>query len=104
MSCPTRRMGDVELLVSELATNSVRHSGCDEDAEISMMAAVKDGLRARAPVRRRRRLRRAARPQPRPERGGGYGLVLLDRLADRWGVVRDDGFCVWFEVDASLAA
>jgi hypothetical protein len=29
---------------------------------------------------------------------GGYGLVLLDRLSDRWGVQRENGFSVWFEV------
>ena len=29
---------------------------------------------------------------------GGYGLVLLDRLSDRWGVQREGGFSVWFEV------
>jgi anti-sigma regulatory factor (Ser/Thr protein kinase) len=41
----------------------------------------------------------ARKPEP-PSSGsaGGYGLVLLDRLADRWGVQREDGFAVWFEV------
>ncbi len=28
----------------------------------------------------------------------GYGLLLLERMSDRWGVRRDDGFCVWFEL------
>ena len=38
-------------------------------------------------------------PRP-PSSGtsGGYGLVLLDRLSDRWGVQRDGRFSVWFEV------
>jgi hypothetical protein len=33
------------------------------------------------------------------ERAAGYGLVLLDRLADAWGVSRGERFCVWFELD-----
>jgi len=35
-----------------------------------------------------------------PPRGapGGYGLLLLERMSDTWGVQRDGGFCVWFEL------
>ena len=30
---------------------------------------------------------------------GGLGLVLVDEMADRWGVARhDDETCVWFEL------
>ncbi|MGH2967594.1 MAG: ATP-binding protein [Solirubrobacteraceae bacterium] len=94
-----RRLVDVELLVSELVTNSVRHAGCDEAGELSMEAAVSDecvhvrlcdagrGFDERVPV------------VPEPDRAGGYGLVLLDRLSDRWGVQRNARFCVWFEVE-----
>jgi anti-sigma regulatory factor (Ser/Thr protein kinase) len=95
---PRRRLADVELLVSELATNSVRHAGCGESDEIGIEADVE-------PDRVRVRLFdagegfEARRPEP-PARGdaGGYGLVLLDRLSDRWGVQRENGFSVWFEV------
>jgi len=33
---------------------------------------------------------------------GGFGLMLVDRLADRWGVDRlaPEGCCVWFELAA----
>jgi anti-sigma regulatory factor (Ser/Thr protein kinase) len=95
---PQRRLADVELIVSELATNSVRHAGCDDADELAMEADVQ-------PDRVRVRLYDAGdgfephTPQP-PRRGsaGGYGLVLLDRLSDRWGVQRENGFAVWFEV------
>jgi anti-sigma regulatory factor (Ser/Thr protein kinase) len=95
---PRRRLADVELLVSELATNSVRHSGCTEADELSMEAQVE-------PDRVRVRLFDPGtgfeehRPAPPGNGGGGgYGLVLLDRLSDRWGVQRDGRFSVWFEV------
>jgi anti-sigma regulatory factor (Ser/Thr protein kinase) len=45
------------------------------------------GFKARAPRK------------PDMERAGGFGLVLLDRLADDWGVQRGERFCVWFELD-----
>jgi signal transduction histidine kinase len=34
-----------------------------------------------------------------PGVNGGFGMVLLRSLADRWGVAIDDGTCVWFELD-----
>ena len=95
---PKRRLADVELIVSELATNSVRHAGCGEADQLSMEAAVEPdrvtvrlsdaglGFDAHTP------------DQPTSGTSGGYGLVLLERLSDRWGVQRDNGFSVWFEV------
>ena len=31
--------------------------------------------------------------------GSGWGLYLVDQLADRLGVSRTDGTTVWFEID-----
>lgn len=39
-------------------------------------------------------------PQPRiPSIDGGFGLLLVDRLADRWGVLEERPCRVWFELD-----
>ena len=95
---PRRRLADVELIVSELATNSVRHSGCGEADELAVEADVEDdcvrvrlfdsgeGFEVHEPA------------PPASGNSGGYGLLLLDRLSDRWGVQRDGRFSVWFEV------
>ena len=95
---PSPRLADVELLVSELATNSIRHAGATEADELSMEADVEAdrvrvrlfdpgaGFEAHTPV------------APATGGAGGYGLVLLDRLSDRWGVQREGAFSVWFEV------
>ena len=91
------RLDDVELLVSELATNSVRHAGCDESAEIAMEADVRDDC-VRLLLCDEGDGFEDVRPAPDAARGGGFGLMLVDKLADRWGVARNDGFCVWFEV------
>ena len=95
---PRRRLADVELIVSELATNSVRHSGCGDADELSMEAKVEDD-RVRVSLFDSGEGFDAHTPRP-PSSGnqGGYGLVLLDRLSDRWGVERNGRFSVWFEV------
>ena len=41
-------------------------------------------------------------PEPREE--GGWGLVLVDRLATRWGVTTNDHTCVWAEFDLRAAS
>ena len=95
---PQRKLADVELLVSELATNSVRHAGCDEADELSMEAEVEaDHVRVRLFDQGQGFDARTPEP-PATGGSGGYGLVLLDRLSDRWGVERGRGFSVWFEV------
>ena len=95
---PKRTLADVELLVSELATNSVRHAGCGEGAELAMEAAVEaDLVRVRLSDGGDGFDEHTPRP-PASGSAGGYGLVLLDRLSDRWGVQKEGGFSVWFEV------
>ena len=95
---PLRQLADVELLVSELATNSVRHAGCDESDEIAMEADVgPDKVRVRLFDTGQGFDVRTPAP-PTTGAAGGYGLVLLERLSDRWGVQRENGFSVWFEV------
>jgi anti-sigma regulatory factor (Ser/Thr protein kinase) len=96
-----RTIDDVELLVSELVTNSVRHGGGDALTELAMDTDVRDdcvlvrvfddgeGFEAAPPMKLDL------------ESAGGYGLVLLDRLATDWGVERAERFCVWFELDRS---
>jgi anti-sigma regulatory factor (Ser/Thr protein kinase) len=95
---PQRTLADVELIVSELATNSVRHAGCEDADELAMEADVQPD-RVRVSLFDQGEGFEAHAPDP-PGSGsaGGYGLVLLDRLADRWGVQRENGFGVWFEV------
>jgi anti-sigma regulatory factor (Ser/Thr protein kinase) len=98
-----KERADVALLVSELVTNSVRHGQGGDDIELWGYASsgmvrveVSDGGAGFSPPER---------PAPRleAEEPGGWGLMLVDRLADRWGVARDDGTSVWFEIDRSGA-
>lgn len=88
-----------ELLTSELVTNALVHT--DDDAVLT--ATV--GPRAlRVEVRDFvGRLPRPRAPEP-GESTDGRGLVLVESLADAWGVqAHGVGKSVWFELDAEAA-
>jgi anti-sigma regulatory factor (Ser/Thr protein kinase) len=91
-------LADVRLLVSELVTNSVRHS------EIGPQDLVRVTVQVTANTIRVEvsDAGKGFAPQPRDldrSRPGGWGLYLVDQLADRWGVMRNHITRVWFEID-----
>jgi anti-sigma regulatory factor (Ser/Thr protein kinase) len=86
------RTEDARLLLTELAANAVKHG----EGSIFLSVEIADG-RARFSVSDDGH----AEPHVRPEADadGGWGLRIVDRLADRWGVTRP-GTHVWFELAA----
>jgi anti-sigma regulatory factor (Ser/Thr protein kinase) len=96
---PVAVRDDVLLLVTELVTNAVRHAGVGPDQSL------------RIELRRwPRRLRvevvdpgghfATDRPRSSTADHGGWGLVLVERIATRWGVGRGaSGTRVWFELE-----
>jgi len=91
-------LADVELLVSELATNGVRHGGQHGDA-VRLELEVAPGERVHVRLCDSGPGFDEPPSGPRPDGSGGWGLVLVDELSTRWGVDRDGCFCVWFELD-----
>lgn len=88
----------VQLLVSELVTNSVRHAGLRGADRIELRVQATDGC-VRVLVTDPGRGFDRPVPAPRPEEPFGWGLYLVNELADRWGVQRDGETLVWFEID-----
>ena len=86
---------DACLLTSELISNSVRHSGMPSRSPLHITAAVLDGM-IRVAVTDHGQAG-AVRTRE-PDTTGGYGLHLLQVIAARWGVERDHGTQVWFEL------
>jgi len=101
---PERRLRDVRLLVSELVTNAVRHAGLDAEDRIRLHVELRMGT-LRVEVRDPGRGFEPRPPSPDPTRASGWGLYLVDELADRWGVDGHDGrgTRIWFELDAAAA-
>jgi anti-sigma regulatory factor (Ser/Thr protein kinase) len=85
-------LDSVRLLVTELVTNSVRHAGATA-IELAVMVGAK---RVRVEVAN---LGGTFEPQPREDAESGWGLFLVDRLSDDWGVEAGAGLQrVWFEI------
>ena len=84
------------LLVSEVVSNAVRHSTGDPRAPVGLLACfdeqtvtvtVTDAGEGFVP-----------RPRDPARTHDGYGLDLLEKVADRWGVESRGDTNVWFEL------
>jgi anti-sigma regulatory factor (Ser/Thr protein kinase) len=87
-----------QLLVSELVTNSVRHSGMPAGAEIIVRVEMPpDSVRLNVEDAGRGG---AIAPRPPDPEGGGFGLNLVQALSERWGIERaaQGGTCVWAQL------
>ncbi len=97
---PEDVLGDVILLVSEVVTNCVRHADLGSGDAIRLLVRA-SGTAVRLDVIDQ------GKGFDMPEvvehdirQLGGWGLYIVDQLADRWGVERRHGSRVWFEIDA----
>ena len=92
------RLRDVQLLISELVANAFRHADAP-GAPVFVAVRASDAV-LRVEVRDMGAgFDPASLEPPVAEQGGGWGLRLVGILATRWGVERDAGTTVWFEVD-----
>jgi signal transduction histidine kinase len=86
---------DVRLLVSELVTNAVRHAG----GEAVRLVVGLTGTLLRIEVHDPGHGFELKPPPNDPLRASGWGLVLVEELADRWGIDHHPRTRVWFEMD-----
>jgi anti-sigma regulatory factor (Ser/Thr protein kinase) len=91
--------GAASLLLTELVTNAVRHGGARNGQPVTVTVEHWPGL-MRVSVSDAGGAFDWRPPDPgRPPEEGGYGLVLVDRMARRWGIEPgDDSTTVWFEL------
>lgn len=98
---PEAVLPDVELLVTELVANGVRHGGAGADAELHLLL---ESRKAALHVEVVNPDHQGAVVQRSPDMagGGGLGLHIVERLSSRWGVRHDPRTAVWFELDCLL--
>jgi two-component sensor histidine kinase len=90
---PRPTLENLQLLVSELVTNGIVHGRPGRGDSITLDLRVNSTLRCAVVDPGSGFASRAARAGD-----GGWGLRLIERLADRWGVQRTgQGTRVWFE-------
>ena len=91
------QVAKLEMAVTEVVSNAVRHAGAGEDIVLAM-TPKSDYLCLRVTDS-------GSGLVPRPgamstEPGAGYGLFLVEQLTRRWGMTRENGKTrVWFELD-----
>jgi anti-sigma regulatory factor (Ser/Thr protein kinase) len=95
---PAKVREDATLLVSELITNAVRHALGGGLPEVELRIRSEPG-RVRVVVSDPGGGFEPAPRLPTASEGSGWGLYLVDRIADRWGVLSKDRNEVWFEID-----
>lgn len=99
---PEWRRADLDLLVTELVSNSLLHA---DPGVISVRASAR-GETVRVEVwDAGPGIADRAVAMPAPAARQGRGLPLVDRLADRWGSRRREArACVWFEMGPEATA
>lgn len=103
------RLGEAELgaavlLASELVTNAVLHASQDNDDPIEFrISSYPDRVRIDVIDAGPGFDPNAIEQGPRKPESGGRGLLVVDRLATRWGIrpgpEGDERFCVWYELE-----
>jgi anti-sigma regulatory factor (Ser/Thr protein kinase) len=83
-----RLLGDVQLIVSELVTNSVVHAQMGPDDSIGVDVGLSDD-RLRIAVADDGAASLPHAVDPDAGRASGRGLLLVGRLSHAWGVIRE---------------
>jgi anti-sigma regulatory factor (Ser/Thr protein kinase) len=93
-------VADAQLAVTELVTNAVRHGELGSEDEVVLGVDVRESdvrvvVSQPTPVN----ALLPAAPEPSQVVTHGLGLLIVDRLARRWGVEPDPPGRVWFELE-----
>lgn len=92
---------DIRLLVSELVTNCVKHADVGPEESIALTIDIGDDRVKVSVVDEGPGFEPPGSPltERAAEAGSGWGLFLVDQLSEAWGVERDAGATVWFELN-----
>jgi anti-sigma regulatory factor (Ser/Thr protein kinase) len=97
---PQLVLDDLRIVVTELVTNSIRHSGTGKGQEIKLQVTATP-KRVRVEVIDEGHQFAPHVQEAGLDRSSGWGFRLVDKLCARWGVHPVDGVQVWAEIDLS---
>ncbi|MGZ6565169.1 MAG: ATP-binding protein [Solirubrobacteraceae bacterium] len=89
---------DAALIVSELTTNAILHSGAGPGDEIELRAELGIGVLVIEVIDEGRSDTTPHTRPPDNSSPGGFGLPVVAALARRWGTERSEGMRVWAEL------
>lgn len=92
---------EAELIISELVTNAVMHSGAVDGDEITVDVLREDDVIRLSVHDPGRSSTTPEVREPDLDRVGGVGLLVVSRVAERWLTERPDGVTVWAELSLS---
>jgi anti-sigma regulatory factor (Ser/Thr protein kinase) len=100
---PAARLQDLQVVVSELVTNSVRHGGLAPSSAVGIDLVVEPGSVRGCVTDPGSGFDVGAVPPPVPGCGGGWGLHIVGQIARAWSVERppSGGVTVRFELALS---
>src|SRR5947207_2643345 len=101
---PDEIANDITLLVSELVTNAVKFAGLSSDERIRLdIRCHSDRIEVMLHYQEHNTFDPTLPVTP--SDASGWGLFLVDRLADRWSIVQTNGELeAWFELELPAAA
>ena len=98
---PPGRVDEAVLITDELVANAVRYATVEADGHIGLRLEITPRTVRIAVTDGSPSFEWGGRNRP-GEVSGGFGLVLVDEIADRWGLSLDGKKAVWFELDRPL--
>jgi anti-anti-sigma factor len=88
---------DARIIVSELVTNGIRH-GAGDNGWVRLVVRRREHLIRIEVTDSNGSANRPHIPERDPDRTSGWGLMLVERLAAKWGVSMDGVTTVWCEL------
>jgi anti-sigma regulatory factor (Ser/Thr protein kinase) len=97
-----QRLGDVQLAISEVVTNAVRHGGLRPDIDTVRITVGNGQDTVKITVEQPTAAEGLRVEEPRlGENPGGFGLRLVDQVVDNWGHDPGPPGRVWLEFASS---
>jgi anti-sigma regulatory factor (Ser/Thr protein kinase) len=92
---PGERLDDAKLLTSELITRAILHASYRDPGWIALTIDLREE-RIRVEIRDDWYRTRSKRHRG---EGDGWGILLVEQLASRWGIAPGPPSWVWFEME-----